>query len=289
LPFVYFVLGDTERLDAIRQAQASLTHPDERFMLDAPTPPFAPHLSVAGGVNSVYSATAELNGRRWPLFFKPLYGVMQSSAHAYGQWSLVDVGIHEVAAWWLARELGPPWSEMVAPAVWLDPPGALDIRASGPVLLGMGGSATLPEPGSGFEQLVSDAAFFDALIGHQDRHHENLRAGLTPSLGLIDHGYAFARPSDPHNPYPTAGLFLRLRWGQRQFSLWHGPVLDYSGIGTLPTTLAPHEQAALARLMASSHDLLGVAALLPDDRADALRERVRRMDRTQEILLAGDF
>lgn len=288
---MYFVVGDRERLEHIRETQATLAHPDERFMLDAPTPSFAPHHSVTASpnVNSVLSATAELDGRRWPLFFKPLYGVMQSTAHAYGQESLIDVGVHEVAAWWLARELGAPWSELVAPAVWFDPPGALDIRASGPVVLGMGGSATLPEPGDGFDRLVSDAAFFDALIGAQDRHHENLRAGLPPSLGLIDHGYAFARPGDQHNPYPTAGFFLRLRCGQRQFALLHGPVLDYGGIGDLSTALASHEQDAIARLSTDSDDLLGVAALLPDDRAEALRDRVRRMERAQEILWTADF
>ena len=124
---------------------------------------------------------------------KPLNGVRQSNAHAYGQDSLVDIGVHEVAAWWLAHELGSPWSELVAPAVWFDPPGATDIRESGPVVLGMGGSASLPQPGAGFDQLIADAAFFDALIGAQDRHDENLRAATPPpSLGLIDHGYAFA-------------------------------------------------------------------------------------------------
>ncbi|HEY7953578.1 MAG TPA: hypothetical protein VID70_11400 [Solirubrobacteraceae bacterium] len=288
---MYFVAGDRTRLDSIRGAQAALTHPDERFMLDAPMPAYAPHRSVTAGpnVNAVLSGVADYGGRRWPLFFKPLHGVMQSTAHAYRQDSLVDVGVHEVVAWWLARELGPPWSELVAPAVWLDPPGAIDIRASGPVVLGMGGSASLPEPGAGFDQLIADAAFFDALIGAQDRHDENLRAALPPSLGLIDHGYTFARPGDPHNSYETAGFFLRLRGGQRRFALRHGPVLDYSGVGPLSPALAPHEQAALARLRADLTGLLGIAQLLSEDRADALRDRVERMDRAQEVLREGDF
>ena len=260
-------------------------------MLDAPTPTYAPHRSVTAGpnVNSVLSGVADYGGRRWPLFFKPLYGVMQSTAHAYRQDSLVDVGLHEVAAWWLARELGSPWRELVAPAVWFDPPGAIDIRDSGPVVFGMGGSAALPQPGVGFDQLVADAAFFDALIGAQDRHDENLRAGPTPSLGLIDHGFAFARRGDPHNPYETAGFFQRLRWGQRSFALRHGPVLDYSGVGPLSPALTSYEQAAIARLIADTTGLLGVAELLPDDRADALRDRVQRMDRSQEILREADF
>jgi hypothetical protein len=288
---MYFVSGDRERLDAVRGAQARLTHPGERFMLDAPTPDYAPHRSVTAGpnVNSVLSGIADYGKRRWPLFFKPLNGVSLSTAHAYQQDSLIDIGIHEIAAWWLARELGSPWSGLVAPAIWWDPPGAVDIRASGPVVLGMVGSASLPQPGVGFEQLIADAAFFDALIGAQDRHDENLRAALPASLGLIDHGYAFARPRDPHNGYETAGFFQRLRYGQRRFAPQHGPVLDYTGLGALSPSLAPHEQVAVARLKADLTGLLGVAQLLPADRADALRDRVERMDHAQAILREADF
>src|SRR5207302_5978660 len=119
--------------------------------------------------------------------------------------------------------LGSPWSELVAPAVWFDPPGVASIRLCGPVILGLGGSAFLPEPGAGFDRLVADAAFFDALIGAQDRHDQNLRAEMPPRLGLIDHGYAFARPGDVHNSYPTAGFFLRMRHGQRRFTPPAGP------------------------------------------------------------------
>jgi hypothetical protein len=288
---MYFVAGDRDRLDIVRGAQSALSHPDERFMLDAPTPPFATHHSVTAGpnANSVLAGYADHGGRRWPLFFKPLQGVSLPNARAYGQDSVVDVGLHEVAAWWLARELGPPWSQLVAPAVWFDPPGASDIRMSGPVILGMGGSASLPSPGHGFDRLISDAAFFDAVIGAQDRHDENLRAGLPPSLGLIDHGYAFARPGDIHNSYPTAGFFQRMRHGQRVFALPYGSVLDYSGVGPLSPSLGAHEHAAVTRLLADLTDLLGVASLLPADRADALRDRIRKMDLAGEIPQAGDF
>jgi hypothetical protein len=287
---MYFVAGDRERLQHVRDTLASLTHSDERFMLDAPTPTYTPHRSVTAdpNVNAVLSGLADHDGRRWPLFFKPLSGVKPATAHAYGHDSPVDVGIHEVAAWWLARELGPPWSEMVAPAVWFDPPGAVDIRSSGPVILGMGGSALLPQPGVGFDELIADAAFFDALIGAQDRHDQNLRAEAPPRLGLIDHGYAFARPGDLHNSYETAGFFLRIRFGERRFALPHGPVLDYSGVGPLSPALNAREEATIVRL-AADRDLLGVAQLLSDDRAQALRDRIARMAGSGEVLRAGDF
>lgn len=288
---VYFVAGDRERLEHLRDAQASMAHPDERFMLGAPPPAYDRHRSLTAGpnVNSVLSAVAEHEGRRERLFFKPLSGVDQPNARGFDQNSLVDLGIHEVAAWWLARELGPPWSELVAPAVWYDPSGAIDIRECGSVSLGMGGSASLPEPGTGFDQLISDAAFFDALIGSQDRHDQNLRAAMPPpKLGLIDHGYAFARPGDYHNRFPTAGFFLQLRFGERSFA-WGATALDYSGVGPLSPALAEHEQAAIARIEADRADLLGVAQILSEERADALRGRVDRMASAGEVLREGDF
>jgi hypothetical protein len=287
---MYFVPGDRQRLDLVRAQQAGLSHPDERFMLDAPVPAWQAHRSVTAdpGVNAVLSGLATLGMRQWTVFFKPLLGVAQATARAYGQDSVVDVGLHEVVAWRLAKALGPPWSTMVAPAVWLDPPGASNILHSGPILLGMGGGAELPQPGAGFEQLVSDAAFFDALIGAQDRHDQNLRAAMPAKLGLIDHGYAFACPGDIHNGYPTAGFFIRLRSGERVFHLSHGITLDYSGLGALSPHLASHETAALTRLEAAA-DLLGVADLLPHDRADALRDRTRRMLAAQQIMGIGDF
>jgi hypothetical protein len=268
---LYFVPGDRERLDCVRAAQPSLEHPDERFMLDAPTPAYAPHRSV----------TADP-------YFKPLSGVRRTAAHLYGHDNPVDVGIHEVAAWWLARELGPPWSQLVAPTVWFDPPDAEDIGSCGPVILGMGGYASLPQPGVGFDRLISDAAFFDAVIGAQDRHDHNLRAEMPPRLALIDHGYAFARTGDWHNPYEAAGLFLKIRFGERHFRVPDGPALDYSGVGPLSPALGAHEQAAIGRL-AADRDLLGVAQLLSDDRAQALRDRVARMAGSGEVLQAADF
>lgn len=288
---MYFVAGDRERLEHVRDSQAGLAHPDERFMLDAPTPAYEGHISATAGpnINSVLSGVTEHNGRKGRLFFKPLSGVDQSMADGYGQDSLVDVGLHEVVAWRLARELGSPWRELVAPAVWFDPPGALDVRYGGPVLLGMNRSAGLPQPGDGFGEPISDAAFFDALIGSQDRHHENLRAGQAPSLALIDHGFTFARPLDFHNTYPTAGFFQRLRWGQRRFVLRHGPVLDYSGVEPLSPELRSYEREALERLMADPGALLGIGEILSDDRAIALLRRARRMLVTGEILPVADF
>jgi hypothetical protein len=290
---MYFVPGDSERLDRVLHSQTGLSHPDERFLLDAPWPAWTAHRShtPANNVNSVFSGSAILGGRRAVVFFKPLGGVNQTNASAFGQDSLVDVGLHEIVAWRLARELGPPWSAMVAPAVWLasDPRG--DIYYEGSLSLGVGADAGLRPPGAGFDQSISDGAFFDAVIGHQDRHDLNLRCDAAPPrLFLIDHGYSFARPGDIHNPYRTAGFFGRMRClGERRFDLRPAALLDYSAIGPLSPALQPHEIGALQRLQRDSSALLGVAELLPDDRAAALRSRVDRMLRDGDVLGPGEY
>jgi len=56
----------------------------------------------------------------------------------------------------------------------------------------MGGYASLPQPGWASIGSSQTRAFFDAVIGAQDRHDHNLRAEMPPRLALIDHGYAFA-------------------------------------------------------------------------------------------------
>jgi hypothetical protein len=78
---MYFVAGDRGRLNHVREAQPSLAHPEERFMLDAPTPAYAPHRSVTAdpNVNDVLSGTAEYGGRRRTLCFKPLGVTVRSS------------------------------------------------------------------------------------------------------------------------------------------------------------------------------------------------------------------
>jgi hypothetical protein len=296
----YFFAGDGTRLERARALQQASTDPDERFLLDGTKTGFAPHISQtaqAANVNSVLSGDVALAGRSWRAYFKPTAGVSTSTASAYGHMSRIDVGLHEIVAWRLARALGEPWKSMVPPAVWWvppglpDPPDAATIEGTGPLVLGLPGAAGLAPPGRGFDQLISDAAFFDALIGAQDRHHENLRSDPAPPplLGLIDHGYAFARPGDLHNAYDTAGFFIKLRRGVRSFRRLGFSPVHYSGVGQLSMTLANHERAALAALKADLRNLLGVAPLLEADRAEAMRERIRRMDASGEILREGDF
>jgi hypothetical protein len=110
----------------------------------------------------------------------------------YGQRSAVATGINECAAWRLARTLGPPWETMVPTAVmrWLTSEPGL-VGGWGPLVRkGNGPSGELTPFQS--RDLCDPAAFFDALIGQQDRHLGNQRyEAATGRLTLIDHGFAF--------------------------------------------------------------------------------------------------
>jgi hypothetical protein len=189
-------------------------------------------------------------------YHKPFDGLNNRLAAGFGQDS-AQQSVHEAAAWQLARQMGPPWSEMVPPCVIREAEGRL-------------GSFALERPGRGGEYEPfnvpewREAGFYDALIGQQDRHPENyLVAG--DRLALIDHGYTFARPGD----------YMNYSWlaGKRHDA---DPVLSYN------------ERQVLDRLLASK-DLLGMESMLEPERAKALRARAERMRATGRITAPGEF
>lgn len=194
-------------------------------------------------------------------FHKTFAGVNRTLAHAYGQGEDTPP-VHECCAWRLAIALGPPYAELVAVTVLRDingQDGALIDRRFGQ----KGAAAVVAPP---LPQRLA-AAFFDSLIAQQDRHTGNLRwdAG-TGLLGLIDHGYAFARPGDHCN----ASVFV----GHR--------------IGSGHAGLTGAETAALGQLVASS-DALGLDQVLEPSRLAALLDRADRMLATGSILPVGVF
>lgn len=188
-------------------------------------------------------------------YHKPFDGLNDRLARGFGQ-STAQQSVHEAAAWRLASQMGPPWSEMVPPVV---------IRESG----GRLGSFALERPGMPGRQPWNvpewrEAGFYDALIGQQDRHRNNyLVAG--DRLALIDHGYAFARDGD----YLNHSDLVRQRHNT-------DPVLSHN------------ERQVLDRLLASP-DLLGMGSMLEPKRAAALRARAERMRSTGRILAPGEF
>jgi hypothetical protein len=177
-------------------------------------------------------------------YFKPFGGENKQLERGFGQDS-AQQSLHEAAAWRLASQLGPPWSEIVPPVVIREVDGEI-----GSFALERPGKAMSSDPwGTGEWR---EAAFFDCLIGQQDRHPGNfLVAG--DRISLIDHGYTFARPGD----YRNYSWFAARR-------VQTDPALTY------------HEREAIQRLV-SSPNLMGLQDVLQPARAQALRDRAEKM------------
>jgi len=179
-----------DRVDAILAMQR-LSQEEATLLGDPLMSPMAPHATAPGhgGINSTYSGFLTTGQRA---FHKPFSGVHISAAHHYGQ-SPDDPCINEVAAWRLARALGPPWDSLVPPCVLRDlPPGGI-----GSLALGIQGLPHVPDPFVHGAAQVDSAAFWDCLIAQQDRHGGNYRWDSTEQeLHLIDHGFCFALPGD---------------------------------------------------------------------------------------------
>lgn len=212
--------------------------------------------SATGGTNETSRMVLD-NGMVG--YHKPFDGVADSIATGFGHTS-PQQQIHEVAAWVVAREMGDPWRALVPPVVLREVDGRL-------------GSFALERPGAQsfrpeavYEGDRHAAAFFDALIGQQDRHPNNyLVAG--DRVSLIDHGYAFARGGD----YLNFSFF--------QTSRCHDPS---------PTALllkAP-EIDALDRFLASE-DSWGLKGVLEPERLEAMKWRAMTMRTTGRLLATG--
>ncbi len=175
----------------------------------------------------------------------------------------VSTTISECAAWQLAKQLGPPWSDLVVPTVMKFPPHA----ETGTPMVGAASVFRGGEAGRrGFYEAVPDevsaAAFFDALIGQQDRNKGNvLWYEERQVIYLIDHSFSFARTGGRHG----ASDLVEWRWSRGSRRLTQG------------------ELDALAGLLASS-DLLTLRRFLAPERADALAARARRMAETEEMV-----
>jgi hypothetical protein len=157
--------------------------------------------------------------------------------------------------------MGDPWRRLVPASVLRKINGlggALSNEMPGQA---RAGSALACGPGD-----VDAAAFWDALIGQQDRNLGNFRHDAsTGHLGLIDHAFSFARPGDPLN----SAVYLAVRHNAAR------------------AAVTPTEHDALESLLASG-DLHGLRRFLPADRADALEARAQGM-RAGHLPLPGEF
>lgn len=244
--------GFDERLRVVQQTSGA--HRDERSLISGAA--VACQSMVDGGVNTTTRVELD-NGAVG--YHKPFDGSDVDCGMFYGQDRAYEQGMHEVAAWRLAERLGHPYDQIVPPVVVREIDGELGSFAlERPGRNGMAGRAMgdLPE--------ASAAAFFDSLIGQQDRHAGNyLVAG--DRVTLIDHGLSFATSGD----YCNQSRFVVAR-------LESAPTLSYD------------ETVALDRLLGSP-DLLGLAEILSPRRAEALRHRAERMRQAGRILGPGDY
>jgi hypothetical protein len=244
-----------ERVDELESQQGS---PAEDHLIHAHIAQYEVHGTANPGVNSTYYVRLEDGAEA---FHKPFSGVDVGTAQHYGHHP-DEAPVHECAAWRLALRLGPPYSELVATCVLREHAGevgALSARHYG--------LAWSNEPFEAAPDACFAAALFDSLIAQQDRHRGNYRWDAeNRKLGLIDHGYSFAKPGQFFNK----SAFVVWRWEQ--------------GLADLT-----EEERALLRALLDSGDLFGLAWFLLPEEAEALDARARRMLEQGTILGPGEF
>jgi len=191
-------------------------------------------------------------------YFKAFGGLDDSAAYGHGDHS-GQQPVHEVAAWQLARNLGPEYASIVAPCAFREHNGHWGSVSQGTAgspyaVVGSDLNTIMSKRARDGVQQIHDAAFYDALIGNGDRHGGNFlinQRGLT----LIDHGFAF------HTGGVESGNWGRLI-GQR--------------IKNNASALTTREREHLDALLASK-DAHGMAGILEDDRLEAMLRRARIM------------
>jgi hypothetical protein len=204
--------------------------------------------------------------------FKPADGLLEAAANGLylGKQALVQYDhtpvsttISECAAWQLAKQLGSPWSDLVVPTVMKFPPHPeTHVPTIGAASVFRGGNVGKRGFYDAVPDQVSAAAFFDALIGQQDRNKGNvLWYEERQVIYLIDHSFSFARAGANHG----ASDLVQWRWGHASRGLTNAEV------------------DAVAKLLEST-DLLTLRRFLDAEGADALEARARRMRETGEMI-----
>jgi hypothetical protein len=259
--------GVQEQFDALFDLQDASVDEDDLLLLEGD---LAEHGRLGlvqghGSNNVVHRVQIHRHGHEALGYFKPANGLSIRTLDLFRQ-TRASSTLGEAAAWRLAVALGEPYRDLVAPCVvrFLDEiddgPGALSLHRPGEI--------ESDEPIRRLLDVVCDAAFFDCLIGQQDRHSGNwLWDADGAKLALIDHGCAFARRGDPCNRQ-------RLASARRAH-------------GRLALT---ERETDIAERLRDSADLLGLAAFLDQDRTDSLRARAAAMAaKPKTVLRRGDF
>jgi hypothetical protein len=259
--------GPQELFDALFDAQDASAQVDDRRLLDASLQPegrLGPVVGHGSG-NQVEQLALDYAGETVRAYFKPANGLSKRTLDIYRQ-TRASSTLAEAAAWRLAAELGPPYSDLVAPCVlrFIDD---IDDQAPGALSLHRPGETESEEPLRLMTDICCDAAFFDALIAQQDRHSGNWLWDVgSQRLTLFDHGCSFARSG---HPCSRSKLSMARRAAQR------GRLTD--------------EEIAILERLRDDAGSLGLAAFLEDERAESLRLRAEAMLGTRMVLSRGDF
>ncbi len=259
-------MTEQDQVDALYAVQA--TTDLEHELVEALPARIDPYRDATSHTVDLYEVVLE-TGR--VAFFKPLNAYQNAATPLkrallnYGH-TPVSTLISECAAWQLAKHLGGRWEELVVPTVLRSVKLPGRSREVGSLALFRPGEVrrrsyihTVPEQ-------VANSAFFDCLVGQQDRNPGNVLWHEERSrIYLIDHGFAFARPGD------QTGHLELTAWRWQRGS--HG--LDGA------------ELAAASDLI--DHDLGDLRGYLAGDRADALLARAQRLQRDRQILPPGEL
>lgn len=253
-----------DQVDALLAFQGD--HADEDELIAAGVVEVRAYRGATDHISDVYEVELE-SGRC--AYFKPTNGPYAQRTPAlramasYGH-TLMSMTISECAAWQLARRLGPSWEGLVVPTVLR----FLAVPGGGREV----GSLSLAQPGrdrqrsffAAVPDQVSSGAFYDTLVGQQDRNlgnvlwHEEARR-----IHLIDHAFTFGLPGRPTGE--VALSVWRWRYGSRD--------------------LAGAEVRTLHDLVES--DLHGLGSFVEPARAAALKRRAERMLGTRRVLQPG--
>jgi hypothetical protein len=279
---------------ALQAAQGSLL---ENHLLQSRVVSCTEHSTGTGGLSVVFHLDLE-NGAE--AFLKawgkratpagPQSYINTSACRLYGHHP-DEIPLNEAAAWRLAQRLGAPVERVVAPCVLLD---LADHGLHGSVSARRYGLSNTQRALTRSPPEAMAAAFFDSLIAQQDRHggnyrwnepkwetfvpHEVVRSlqKLTTAkpfrpvgLGLIDHGFCFARSGD-YVRHDKRSVFVEWRHaaGRQALTDW--------------------ERGSLQALAADA-TLLGATQFLEPDRASALWDRLVLMLKRDAILNAGEW
>jgi hypothetical protein len=255
-------MSQQDCVNALWEAQGEDPSEEERELIELNAERAEPYAET-DHVAPVYEVVLE-SGRL--AYFKPLNGyqvaetALKRALTNYGH-TPISTMIAECAAWQLAKNLGDPWKAMVSPTIIkaINLPGAG--REVGSLCLFRPGRDETRDYFRAVPEQASAGAFFDCLIGQQDRNWGNvLWHEIRMKIFLIDHGFAFGAAGDKR--------------GTQELQEWRWKY------GEKPLESA--ESDALESLL--DHDLFGLPAYLEGPRVEALKRRADQLLEGRELL-----